>query len=787
MPSNVQLNAGSGGAIATTKQITHDGDTTQCQGVHLLGITGTEDAYTAGTIGGDATNGLDVDVTRVIPGTTATALGKAEDVAHASGDVGVLALAVRRDAAAVGSDTDGDASTLNVNSVGRLYTTATVDAALPAGTNNIGDVDVLTLPALPAGTNNIGDVDVLTVPAPLSTTGGGTEAAALRVTLANDSTGVVSVDDNGGSITIDGSVSLASAIPAGANNIGDVDVLSVPAPLSTTGGGTEAAALRVTLASDSTGLVSVDDNGASLTVDGSVSLAAAIPAGSNNIGDVDVLTMPAVYAEDAAHSTGENGVLVLGVRRDTNTSLVDTDGDRAPFQVDANGNVKVAIISGAGSGGTAIQDSAAFTAGTTNLTPIGGYRDDTTPDTVAEGEAAAVRITTNRAIHVNLRDASGNEVSVGGGTQYAEDAASVGGEQLTLAGAVRQDTLASNTSLDGDYTYLKTTAAGRLYTSATVDAALPAGTNNIGDVDVLSLPSLPAGTNNIGDVDVLTVPAPLNVTGTGTEAAALRVTIASDSTGVLSVDDNGGSLTIDGSVSITGAIPAGTNNIGDVDVLTLPALPAGTNNIGDVDVLSVPADPFGLNADAASATGSISAKLRFIASTGIPVTALPASTNTLEVVGDVAHDAAVGGNPVLVAARANANEPTAVADGDSTHLWADLLGRLVVLPGHPSPEPPVTANGSGAGVTVIAAPGASQSLHICKGVVTNSAAAEQLISLRDGAAGTIRWTINAAADGGGATFDFGPRGWKLTANTALVMDASAATAYINVTEYYIAP
>lgn len=35
------------------------------------------------------------------------------------------------------------------------------------------------------------------------------------------------------------------------------------------------------------------------------------------------------------------------------------------------------------------------------------------------------------------------------------------------------------------------------------------------------------------------------------------------------------------------ALPAGTNNIGDVDVLTLPTLPAGTNNIGDVDVLSV--------------------------------------------------------------------------------------------------------------------------------------------------------------------------------------------------------
>lgn len=33
---------------------------------------------------------------------------------------------------------------------------------------------------------------------------------------------------------------------------------------------------------------------------------------------------------------------------------------------------------------------------------------------------------------------------------------------------------------------------------------------------------------------------------------------------------------------IVSPLPAGTNNIGDVDVLTLPALPAGTNDIGQV-------------------------------------------------------------------------------------------------------------------------------------------------------------------------------------------------------------
>lgn len=40
----------------------------------------------------------------------------------------------------------------------------------------------------------------------LDTVGGGTEAAAQRVTIANDSTGVLSVDDNSGSLTVDGDI-----------------------------------------------------------------------------------------------------------------------------------------------------------------------------------------------------------------------------------------------------------------------------------------------------------------------------------------------------------------------------------------------------------------------------------------------------------------------------------------------------------------------------------------------------------------------------------------------------
>lgn len=88
---------------------------------------------------------------------------------------------------------------------------------------------------------------------------------------------------------------------------------------------------------------------------------------------------------------------------------------------------------------------------------------------------------------------------------------------------------------------------------------------------------------------------------------------------MLSVDDNGGSLTVD-----VGSIAAGDNNIGNVDIVSLPA-----------------------------------------------------STNTIEVVGDAAHDAAAAGNPVLIGGYGNATEPADTsADGDATQLWLLRSGLL---------------------------------------------------------------------------------------------------------------
>lgn len=206
------------------------------------------------------------------------------------------------------------------------------------------------------------------------------------------------------------------------------------------------------------------------------------------------------------------------------------------------------------------------------------------------------------------------------------------------------------------------------------------------------------------------------------------------------------------------------------------ALPAGSNNIGDVDVLTVPADPFGANADAASATGSISAKLKFIASTGIPITGTVtvgshAVTNagTFAVqAGTVAHDAVDSGNPVKVGFKAYNANPTAVSSADRTDAISDLIGRQVTVP-YSIPENTWTAclgsDITNTTSTQVKAATASIRHYITSVSISNMAASVATrVDILDGS--TVIWQCPAAAAGGGCTQSF-PVPLRGTANTAI--------------------
>lgn len=144
----------------------------------------------------------------------------------------------------------------------------TIDTALPAGTNAIGKL------AANDGVD-IGNVDVTSVPAPLNVIGGGAEASALRVTIANNSTGVLSVDDNGASLTVDNAGTFAvQAAQSGTWNITNVSgTISLP-----TGAATETT--LATIAADTTsinGKITACNTGAVVVSSGSIALSGSLP------------------------------------------------------------------------------------------------------------------------------------------------------------------------------------------------------------------------------------------------------------------------------------------------------------------------------------------------------------------------------------------------------------------------------------------------------------------------------------------------------------------------------
>jgi hypothetical protein len=129
MADTIAVTAGSGTTIATD----------DCAGVHYQKvklIDGTADS--TAVIPGDATNGLYVNVTKNVPGTGATNLGKAEDAAHSSGDTGVFVLSVRDDAPASTAGAEADYAALLTDSTGRLHTNSTInsDSVMTAGVAN---------------------------------------------------------------------------------------------------------------------------------------------------------------------------------------------------------------------------------------------------------------------------------------------------------------------------------------------------------------------------------------------------------------------------------------------------------------------------------------------------------------------------------------------------------------------------------------------------------------------------------------------------------------------------
>lgn len=154
-----------------------------------------------------------------------------------------------------------------------------------------------------------------------------------------------------------------------------------------------------------------------LGIDGSDSV---VPADATNGVKVDVA---ALKAEDAAHASGDQGLMLLAVRQDTAAALAGTNGDYLPLITDSTGRLHTAPLA---SGTNAI------------------------------GTVEATKVTPG----VNPTDLG-----------KAEDAAHVSGDTGVAIWAVRKDTATALAGTDGDYAPLEVDASGRLWVNV---GAIPA-------------------------------------------------------------------------------------------------------------------------------------------------------------------------------------------------------------------------------------------------------------------------------------------------------------------------
>jgi hypothetical protein len=203
----------------------------------------------------------------------------AEDSAHTSGDVGLFQLSVRRDSRASGTSADGDYASFNTNSVGELY---------------VKDTDVET--ALTAANASLDAIET-------SVAAIESDADAIRVELLDQGT------------TLDSILADTTAILA--------DTAAIEASVASID--TDTAAILAELLDQGTTLDSILADTA--TIDSqTLTISTTLTALSK--------------AEDAAHSSGDQGIQALAVRKDAAGSNA-ADGDYTSLLTWSEGSLKV--------------------------------------------------------------------------------------------------------------------------------------------------------------------------------------------------------------------------------------------------------------------------------------------------------------------------------------------------------------------------------------------------------------------------------------------------------------
>lgn len=416
-----------------------------------------------------------------------------EDAAAAANPVGTVLNLIRTDTPAGRTTTDGDNVAACGTDKGELYVkhndsvavtnagltelAAAIDTevqcdivgALPAGTNNIGDVDVVSS-ALPTGASTLAEQQSQTTH--LSTIAGDTTSIQTAVELIDDTVATDGAATPTKGILIAGQDGTnAQTIKTDTDGNLQIDVLTMP---STTVTATDLDIRDLTATDVVTANLSATDNAVLDSIDTSTQ---GILADTANI-ETSVQLIDdtvKVLGTDTYLEATTKGLVVGAVRRDADTTLVDTTNEIAPLQVDANGRLKVEAFSGEAlpvtdNGGALTVDNAG-TFATQSTLQTGDNTVGRVKLTDGTDVADVLDLTNSNPLTVAIVDGSGDQItSFGGGTQYTEDAAAAANPVGTVPILVRTDTPATQTTTDGDNVAQRGTNYGAAYVQVVTSA-----------------------------------------------------------------------------------------------------------------------------------------------------------------------------------------------------------------------------------------------------------------------------------------------------------------------------
>jgi len=246
-----------------------------------------------------------------------------------------------------------------------------------------------------------------------------------------------------------------------------------------------------------------------------------------------------------------------------------------------------------------------------------------------------------------------------------------------------------------------------------------------------------------------------------------------------------GNVTLVEPITISGSITSITNTVvtrvsGTVSIAEPVTISGTITDITNTIVVAVSgnvsiAEPVTISGTLTDITNTITVNVSGNVAIAEPITV---TGGPVQVVGAAANDAAVAGNPVLMANRARLSiSGISVTTGDVVYSMADLQGRGVIILNAPpavvatGTRGPITANVTTTQATVLNAPGANQFIVISSAQVSNNGGSSRRIGLSEGT--TVRWRGRVFASGGGWGSNFHPP-WKLPANTAFAVTSTTA-------------